>query len=260
VAARLWPLEPLGLEWRSAPGEELVVAYFREGEPRDGLAALPYPVVADRLLPDADWLAAWRAGAQPIPVGARLLVDPREPEPGTPPAAEPGRTTLLLPARTAFGVGSHESTRLAWELAENLGLAAGARVLDVGCGTGILAFGAGIAGARWTAGYDLDPAAALLAGQYARLNGLPVRFFAGPAAALAAPARFDLLFVNVIPAEIGPELPALRALLAPAGTALFSGLLVTEASEAVARLAAAGFVERARRAEGEWVALACSGR
>ncbi len=235
MAARLWPLEPLGLEWRSAPGEELVVAYFREGEPRDGLAALPYPVVADRLLPDADWLAA-------------------------PPAPGPGGPPPPLPPGTPFGVGGPDSTRLAWELAENLGLAAGARVLDVGCGTGILAFGAGIAGARWTAGYDLDPAAALLAGQYARLNGLPVRFFAGPAAALAAPARFDLLFVNVIPAEIGPELPALRALLAPAGTALFSGLLVTEASEAVARLAAAGFVERARRAEEEWVALACSGR
>ncbi|MCL4838170.1 MAG: 50S ribosomal protein L11 methyltransferase [Thermoanaerobaculia bacterium] len=261
VAARLWPLAPLGLEWRSGPAGDEAVAFFTADDPVTGLAALPFEVLSDRLLPVADWLAAWRAAARPIRVGRSLLVDPREPEPEDEGAvAEAGRATLRLPARTAFGVGSHESTRLAWELAEELGLAAGARALDVGCGTGILAFGAELAGALWAGGFDVDPAAALLAGQYARLNGLPGRFFAGGAAALAAPSRFDLLFVNVIPTEIGPDLAALCALLAPEGTAVFSGILEAEAGEAAARLAAAGFEERARRVEGEWAALACAGR
>lgn len=262
VAARLWPLAPLGLEWRSGPdGGEQAVACFEAGDRVDGLAALPYEILSDRLLPVADWLAVWRAAARPIRVGRSLLVDPREPEQEDGEgASEPGRATLRLPARTAFGVGSHESTRLAWELAEELGLAPGARVLDVGCGTGILAFGAELGGALWAGGFDVDPAAALLAGQYARLNGLPVRFFAGRAAALAAAARFDLLFVNVIPAEIAPDLAALRSLVAPGGSAVFSGILEAEAEEAAARLADAGFAERVRRIEGEWAALACTRR
>jgi ribosomal protein L11 methyltransferase len=133
-------------------------------------------------------------------------------------------------------------------------------VLDVGCGTGILAFGAELGGALWAGGFDVDPAAALLAGQYARLNGLPARFFAGRAAALALRPVFDLLFVNVIPAEIGPDLAALHALLAPTGVAVFSGILEAEAEGAAARLAGAGFAQRARRVEGEWAALACTCR
>lgn len=258
ASAWIWSLDPLGVEWRDEPAGSVAVAYFRADDCPPLPEGFPCALLAEEPVASTDWLAAWRAAASPIEVGRQLLIDPREldavealPETG-------GRHLLRLPARTAFGVGSHESTRLAWELAESLDLA-GRAVLDVGCGTGILAFGCRLLGAGRVVGFDLDPAAALLAGQYARHNRVAVPFFVGRVAALAAhPAAlppFDLLLVNVIPEEIRGELPELLALLARDGEAVFSGILEREADAALAELARHGLVERDRRVAGEWAAL-----
>lgn len=207
----------------------------------------------------ADWLAPWRSSAAPIPIGERFLVDPREPE-EVDSAVDPGdRFLLRLPARTAFGVGSHESTRLALELLERTGCR-GARVLDVGTGTGILAFAARRLGAREVVAFDFDPAAALLCEQYRRMNGVErVRVYCGSLRALAiAEARsgFELALVNVVPAEIGPELPLLVPALRPAAGAIFSGLLAEERDAAKRRLEHLGFRVTAERSAAEWIAFA----
>ena len=71
-----------------------------------------------------------------------------------------------------------------------------------------------------------------------------------------ADKRFDLALVNVIPAEIEPDLPALADALRPGAVALFSGILSAAADDSRARLAAFGFREKARRTAGEWIAFA----
>jgi ribosomal protein L11 methyltransferase len=213
-------------------------------------------VVVSRLEPvgDRDWAATWRRESGPIEVGNRFVVDPREPDEVDAPVEPDGRILLRLPARTAFGTGSHASTRLAVELLEALDVT-GREVLDVGTGSGILSFAALALGARRAVACDLDPAAALLIPAYASMNAFRLSAFAGPLQALAAGARFDLALVNVIPSEIADDLPRLAALVRTGGLAVFSGILETEAEHALAAVRAVGFAERSRKRDGEWTAF-----
>ena len=108
----------------------------------------------------------------------------------------------------------------------------GARVLDVGCGTGTLAFVAALEGARHVVAFDVDPHAAFATREQARANGIPrVSAFAGPLDAVRNGARFDVVVANMIHEEIEPLLPALRARLARAGRLLCSGQLVERRGE-----------------------------
>lgn len=212
-----------------------------------------------------DWGATWREHARPLEVGARFLVDPREPAEVESPVEAGGRYLLRLPARTAFGLGSHESTRLAVELLEAVGVR-GRRVVDVGTGSGILSFAALALGADDVVACDLDPAAALLLPRYQTLNAMRFPAFVGTLASLAlgpppAPATalrsFDLALVNVVPSEIANDLDALRRALRPGALALFSGVLADELDAAIVAVERHGFREAAplRRAEGEWAAF-----
>ncbi len=278
VSAWLWEKGTAGIEFQAgAEGESVLVATFEteklpaKGDLRDLAALVPGVDVVDfGPVEERDWLAAWRDAAEPIPLGERLVVDPREwdlalaalapaPRGGSGASdASAERFVLAIPARTAFGVGSHESTRLAYELLEATPLT-GKRVLDVGCGSGILAMAALLLGARAAVGFDFDPAAGLLAGQYARHNRLAPALYTGTVAALAQPAsdaeRFEVVVLNVLPHEIADELEQVIDQLAPAGDLLVSGVLQTEAAAvtgAIERLAceAAGEIRA-----GEWVGL-----
>jgi ribosomal protein L11 methyltransferase len=216
-----------------------------------------------------DWLAEWRRLARPIPVGRRFLLDPREPEEELrdddigddvgEDAAD--RLVLLLPARNAFGTGSHESTRLAIELLEAAPLA-GATVLDVGTGTGVLAFAALALGARSVVGFDVDPASAVQARLNVALNAAVLgegasRFapFAGTGAAIAPTARFDLLLINVLPGRILDQLAPLVATLRPGGALLFSGIVAEQVSTVKSRCGELGLADTAEQRDGEWVAF-----
>ena len=100
----------------------------------------------------------------------RYLFDPHDGSLAT--APPPGVRRLFLPAVRAFGTGSHESTRLAVRLllSENL---RGACVLDVGCGTGTLAFVAALEGASHVVAFDVDREAVFATREQARVNGIP---------------------------------------------------------------------------------------
>jgi ribosomal protein L11 methyltransferase len=211
-------------------------------------------VAAAEAVEARDWLAEWRAASQPIAVGRHFLVDPREPEEAGAPVDPGERWLLRLPARTAFGIGSHASTALAVELLETLDVA-GARVLDVGAGTGILALAALRLGAREAVALDVDPAAALLLGAAACVNGARLLAIGGTVQALAPTCGFDLALVNVVPSEIASDLPRLAALMRAGARAVFSGILGSESATARARLVAAGWREVAHRRSGEWIAF-----
>lgn len=270
-SAALWLAGTSGFETKDVGDQLAISAWFEEGaeeiDERVAWEARGVRFVGEELAPTADWLATFRAQAQPFPVGERFYVDPREPEDAVEVAPE-GRFLLRLPARTAFGIGSHESTALTVELLESWLLDRGgtsARGLDVGTGTGILCFVTGILGEELgarhpTVGFDIDPQAVFAARDNLLLNQgvLPrpwSRFFVGTEEALAREAGFDLIVVNVVPEEIRSALPALTRRVAPDGALLFSGILAEKGEGVCAELAALGFEVREIRRKNEWVAF-----
>jgi len=251
VSAELWAGGTLGVEVKPAgDGRVRIEAYFPVGAPAIELGG-EVEAGGEETVPETDWLAAYREQARPFPVGEGFFVDPREPEEERAEAPE-GRRLLRLPARGAFGIGSHESARLAIELLEEIPVE-GKTVLDVGTGTGILAFVALERGARRAVGYDVDPAAPFHARDNGRLNGFRAGWLAGGAAALGERARFDLALANVVPEQILPDLPAI-ARRVETGMVL-SGILAERGEEMLRAAGGLGFAERARKAAGEWIAF-----
>lgn len=254
LAAALWEAGTLGVEeLPSAAGSQRLHAFFA-GAGAVAVMALPpgARLVEEGWVDEQDWLASYRIQAQPIAVGARFVLDPREPDQIAPEVPE-GRLLLRVPARSAFGTGSHASTRLALCLLEGQDLA-GRSVLDVGTGSGVLALAALALGAAKAVGFDLDPAAGLLAGQHARLNRLPATFWTGGSDGLAPAARFDVVVVNALPHEVLPEGARLAAAVAAQGRLLISGVLASEASATLAAWGAHGLVPVERLDEEEWSA------
>jgi ribosomal protein L11 methyltransferase len=230
-----------------------LVAYFADEASEPTSLPAGTRLLEESRLAAGDWLAGYRAAARPLLIGEHFVLDPREPD-QPPPEGSPGRILLRIPARSAFGTGSHASTRLALRLLERLPLA-GAAVLDVGTGSGVLALAALALGAARAVGLDVDLAAALLAGQHARLNHLlAARFWAGALDALSPAARFGAVLVNALPHEVLPEAPRLAAAAAPGGRLLVSGVLASEAEVSLAAWARQGFSPVDALAEEEWVA------
>jgi len=255
VLAELLELAPSGLEERELGDVVEFAVYGAPGE----LPALPdlraaaagaFVDVATSEVGD-DWAERWREFHRPVEIGGRLLVR----APWHPPRAD--RLEVVVDPGQAFGTGGHPTTRLCLELL--LELRPRGALVDLGCGSGVLAIAAAKLGFDPVAGVDHDPAALAAAAANAAANGVRV-----------ATLRHDL--VRDGPAPGAPTVVAnlVRGLLlrvadhgfagAPPQALVASGLLEEEADEASAAFARRGLVEAARRAGSGWAALLLRGR
>jgi ribosomal protein L11 methyltransferase len=237
-----------------APGQVLVEAFYEAAPELDRVEQQgfsPFDIVDEV---DQDWLAVWRAAAKPIPIGDTLLIEPGEPE-DLAPAPEQlwcnGRRRILVPARAAFGTGSHETTRLMLDALANRP-PVGERMLDVGAGSGILSFVALALGATSALGFEIDLESACLAGQNARLNRLGAGFWAGTLDALSPFARVDRVVVNVLPERILDRAGDLARTVASGGRLLYGGHLVEREAPVIDTWAAAGLGVSSRATLGDW--------
>jgi ribosomal protein L11 methyltransferase len=183
-------------------------------------------------LPHQDWLAAVRMVRQPLQIGRFYVHGPDDPLP-----SRPRLVPLLIEAGLAFGSGEHQTTAACLEAFDALlRRRRFARVLDMGCGSAILAIAAARADHRCSVtAIDNDPLAVAVARDNARRNGVAGRVRALVAEGYAAAAihragPYDLAFANILADPLIGMAGALRRHLAPGGIAVLSGLLDRQAA------------------------------
>ena len=188
-------------------------------------------VLALRPVADQDWVRLTQSQFAPVEITPSFWIVPSWHE--APPQAE---KVIRLDPGLAFGTGTHPTTRmcLRWTARQAPALAAGwSRVLDYGCGSGILAIGAALHGARGIAAVDIDEAAVTATRANAQANGVTL------AAGLpdAAQGAYPLVLANILATPLKLLAPLLAGHVAPGGHLVLAGILARQADELIAAYA-----------------------
>lgn len=180
---------------------------------------------------DSDWADNWKKYFKPFDVGDRLAVCPTwEKYTGS-----DSRKVLKIDPGAAFGSGTHETTRLCLEVLEEY-VSSGKKILDIGCGSGILSIAALLLGADSACGVDIDAAAVKTAKENGEINGFsePTLTYLQGDLAGAVEGKFDIITANIVADVIIRLLPDLRRYMSAGGVALLSGI-ISERSKEVER-------------------------
>jgi ribosomal protein L11 methyltransferase len=187
-------------------------------------AGQPAPSFRTYAVADEDWVRATQAQFAPQRIAGKLWIVPSWHE------APAEGVALHLDPGLAFGTGSHPTTRLVlgWLVAAPL---QGTRVLDYGCGSGILAIAAAKLGAARADAVDLDVDALAATGGNARANGVDVRAFAPEQ---LPPGAYDIVVANILAQPLIVLEPLLAARTRPGGRIALAGILETQAADVTA--------------------------
>jgi ribosomal protein L11 methyltransferase len=201
----------------------------------------------------AGWETAFLEHLEPVRISRSLrLVPLRGGE--APPPSRAG--DVLLEPLVAFGFGEHPTTRMAARAVDARCRASpGARVLDVGTGTGVLAIVAVLAGAREAIGVDIDGQAVAAAKANALRNGVEKRCRFSKSAVSRIKGEFEVVVANVDRNTLLRLAPSIVARVTAAGSLLVTGVLPEDGADLTARYGALGFEVTARRREGDFLFL-----
>ena len=243
-------------------GLSRIKCYLTDDE--EGLAVLrsikaAYDDVETGFVEDSDWENNWREYYKPIQVGEKLVVVPEWEE-----IPQDGRLPLRLDPGLIFGTGSHATTRMCLAALEGFA-GPGVRVLDLGCGSGILGIGALVLGCDSCFGVDIDPKAPEVVLSNAALNGIgpdKMKVCAGDIIADASLRAYlgdgyQLVLANIVADVIIPLAAMVRPFMAEGGIFICSGIIEHRWVETEAALKANGFEILEHKSEEEWHCFVC---
>ena len=210
-------------------------------------------------LQDADWENNWKQYYKPMEIGQRLLVVPQWEQ-----AEANGRVSLILDPGLTFGTGSHATTQLCLTALEEA-VHGGEKVLDLGCGSGILSIAALKLGAASALAVDIDDKCLDVAYENAALNGIGKDTYTVKVGDVLSDGAiraeigggYDVVVANIVADVIIGLAPVVPSLLAPGGVFLCSGIIDDRAEEVAEHLRQAGWkITQTRSADG-WFAYTC---
>ena len=212
---------------------------------------IPY-TIETALCRQDDWMNNWKKYFKPVPVGEKLLIRPVWEEEFD----DMGRIVLNLEPGIAFGSGTHETTRLCLAALEKH-IIPGCRMLDVGCGSGILSVAALLLGAEHATGVDIDRLAVKTAAENGRMNGFGEDRYTLLHGNLAdqITGRFHVIAANIVADAILALSRDIRQFMEEDAVYIVSGIIDTREKEIAGALAALGFTLLERHEENGWVCL-----
>lgn len=243
-----------------------VGVYFTEAPDEVALALLAAawnagPFVVSEL-PEVDWVAHVKRELSPVEAGRFFVYGSHDAD-----KVPPGAEALLIEAAMAFGTGHHSTTKGCLLALDRLVAAGGnpQRIVDVGCGTAVLAMAAARIFPVTVLAGDIDPVAVDVARANVLANGLDGRVECVEAVGFDHPliegaAPFDLVFANILKQPLIDLVPDMARYVAPGGHAILSGILTTQADEVIQAYAAGGLALERRDDLGEWSTLVVTRR
>lgn len=202
-----------------------------------------------------DWENNWKQYFKPFRVGETFLIKPswEQCEP------EEGRRILEIDPSSSFGTGTHNTTQLCICELERL-VQPGDRLLDMGCGSGILSVAAHMLGAADITAVDIDPNATRIAAENAEKNGFSLCTYVGDVIENQTLAQnigdgYDIIVANIVADVIMGMQDILKRKLKADGTLIVSGIIAPRADEVQQSLLEAGFTLERRDQSGDWVAM-----
>ncbi|HBT96656.1 MAG TPA: 50S ribosomal protein L11 methyltransferase [Desulfobulbaceae bacterium] len=216
------------------------------------LAIIP-PRITWEILPAQDWGSRWKENFHPFTLAPGLVIAPTWEKY----VARPGEKVIVMDPGMAFGTGHHATTSMAAALTlETVEAGDGKTALDVGCGTGILAMAAALAGAKRVLAIDNDPLAVTAARDNVARNCLVERIDVGGDNLTTVSGSFQLVIANIVHDVLLALAADLTRLTGPGGVLILSGILAGEQEQSItAHFATLGFSPRDQRRQDEWVAL-----
>ena len=257
---RYWDYVDESLQQRYA-GLSRVKCYLEDnGDGQKMLTALRAQFdLSTKTVRDSDWENNWKKFYKPLEIGERFLVVPEWEE-----ASAGGRVNLRLDPGLMFGTGSHATTRMCLAALEKYA-GAGKKVLDLGCGSGILGIGALVLGSDSCVGCDIDPKAPDIVMENAALNGIGgdrMRVLAGDIIGDKTLRKnlggaYDIVLANIVSDVIIPLAPHVRGFMADNAVFITSGIIDGREAEVENALKNAGLEIVAHYHEEEWHCFEC---